>query len=135
VDRMEDLGDAFHGDLEGEWGHYGTAVPNAVTGPLAPGGPDAISSWEGRMAAQAAGRRTAAEAEDYLREKADDPHAGHHTHLDGGSVYCSCGQYLGMTTFAAEDLDDPRARAARESRACTICGKPGVVGLPEPDGR
>lgn len=87
------------------------------------------------MAARSAERRTAAEAEDYLRDQADDPHAGHHEHLDGSAVYCSCGKFFGVTSVVVPDLSTPEAQRDWDSRACGACGQQGVVGpLGEPDG-
>lgn len=49
-----------------------------------------------------------------------DPHSGHHVHLSGMGVYCSCGEYLGITTIALEERPNPYPR-------CSICGERGVV--------
>ena len=66
-----------------------------------------MSTWEDRMAAHAAERQAAAEAEEFLRDQADDPHAGHGTRLDGSAVYCSCGEFLGVTCVVIEDEPGP----------------------------
>jgi hypothetical protein len=69
---------------------------------------------------------TAAQAE---REREKNLHAGHHEHLEGTSVACSCGEFFGVTTvaFPKEAWDDPEAY--RRSLSCRICGKEGVVAL------
>lgn len=74
------------------------------------------------MAARTAKRQMEAGALARLREKATDPHASHHEHLDGAAVYCSCGEFRGVVSVA---IDDPESLASQE---CSTCGKPGVVG-------
>jgi hypothetical protein len=86
---------------------------------------EAALSWEERMAERAAGR-LAAERE--LKE-AEDPHRDHHFHLQGTAVYCSCGEWRGVTCVAFPDefFDDPEAYIA--SLSCDRCGEVGVVRL------
>lgn len=71
------------------------------------------------MAAQAAVRQEIFEAE----ERRVDPHADHHRHLEGTAVYCSCGQFRGITTVAFDEDYDP------DRLSCTECGQRGVVKL------
>jgi hypothetical protein len=78
--------------------------------------------WEARMAAQAAAREAA-------RPPEPDPdpypeHAGHHTHLIGVGVECSCGFFFGVTTVAFDDDYDP------DKLFCSECGKQGAVKFP-----
>lgn len=60
------------------------------------------------MAAQAAVRREAAEAEQRRIEDENDPHRDHSAHLEGTAVVCSCGEFFGVTCVAFEpDLPAP----------------------------
>lgn len=78
-----------------------------------------MSTWEERMAANAAVRRRIFEAE----ERRVDSHVDHHSHLDGTTVYCSCGQFRGIITVAfGEDYDPAKL-------SCSECGAVGVVKL------
>lgn len=73
------------------------------------------------MAARAATRAAAARASE---PAAEDPHAGHHGHLAGTAVYCSCGQLLGVTCVAFDgDYVPDRER-------CHVCGQAGVLASP-----
>lgn len=67
-----------------------------------------MSSWEERMAVKAAARR-AAEPEPV------DPHADHHTHYRGNSIWCSCGAFMGVFSIIIEE--DPPA-----PEPCEVCG-------------
>jgi hypothetical protein len=69
------------------------------------------------MAARAAAREAA-------RPPKPDPHAGHHHHLIGTSVECSCGVFLGIISVVFGDDYDP------DKLSCSICGRRGVVALP-----
>lgn len=73
-------------------------------------------AWEQRMA-QRARERTAKQPPE------PDPHAGHHLHLAGTSVYCSCGEFLGTITVVFDESAPPPR--------CRICGKHGVVAVGE----
>ena len=54
----------------------------------------------------------------------DDPHQGHHSHLSGTSVYCSCGEFRGTTCVAIpKDWDAEKQARLR----CTRCDEHGVV--------
>ena len=80
-----------------------------------------MSSWEQRMSQRAESRR----AQEAAREAAEHPlvkgHEGHHFHLAGTAVYCSCGEYRGVTSVAFEEGYD-------ESKlSCEVCGAPGVA--------
>lgn len=75
------------------------------------------------MAMRAAERQMAADAEEFLRDQANDPHVGHHTHLRGTAVYCSCGEDRGVTCVVIEDGLD------LDSLSCGICGQRGVCGF------
>lgn len=98
---------------DGVWRHTFTGTPlvNAVE-------PD---SWEARMAAKAAERSLAAEAEAELARIGDDPHREHHGHLRGSGVECSCGKFLGVTCVAISEDHDP------DVLSCEACGERGVV--------
>lgn len=78
-----------------------------------------MSTWEERMSIRAKARMAAAEAQ----ERANDPHREHHAHLAGTSVYCSCGEFQGVTCVAFDS--DYNAAAL----SCRICGETGVVAL------
>lgn len=81
-----------------------------------------MSTWEERMSLRAA-ERARKEMERQQRED-EDLHADHHIHLDGASVYCSCGEFHGITCVIIPD--DPHWY---ENLHCSICGKPGVADL------
>lgn len=51
-----------------------------------------------------------------------DPHAGHHQHLEGTGVICSCGEFIGVTCVIIPDDFDETAIS------CSICGQVGVAG-------
>lgn len=79
-----------------------------------------MDTWEERMAAKAELRAAAAKA------AKPDPragHEGHHTHLSGTCVYCSCGEFQGVTCVAFIPGDDPR------EWSCDVCGARGVARL------
>lgn len=79
--------------------------------------------WEARMAARAHRRAERREAARQAEEAANDPHHGHHIHLDGTSVECSCGMDRGVVC-AVIDVDiDP------DTLSCDLCGKRGLVRL------
>jgi hypothetical protein len=50
-----------------------------------------------------------------------DPHAGHHLHLSGPSIICSCGEFQGLICVALTEDYNP------DALRCSICGAPGVV--------
>ena len=98
-----------------------------------------MSSWEERMAlrtAERTARRKAAEAE---AETGLPGHEGHHAHVQGNGLICSCGEIgLGCFSFVPDGRwwsDDPAERAAVEREeadwqawiSCWICGEPGVT--------
>lgn len=66
-------------------------------------------SWENRMASAAAERRAAA-------PKPPDPHSGHHSHYRGNSIWCSCGEFMGVFSIALTDEGPP------PQRVCPTCG-------------
>jgi ribosomal protein L40E len=80
-----------------------------------------MSSWEERMARTAAARATVAEAEQIARCGAENPHRGHHQHLRGTMVSCSCGEDFGVTCVVIDFDFDP------ETLICRECGARGVV--------
>ena len=93
-----------------------------------------MSTWEDRMAAQSAAKGRAYEQERERERQAihgeyDRIHGSHHTHLDGTSVYCSCGEFHGVTCVAFPDPDDEQAMADYAAQSCRICGQRGVVAL------
>ena len=100
-----------------------------------------MTSWEERMAANAAARERAAQAErDRLEREEHDrlvaegviledeeymdygPHAGHATHWHHGCVLCSCGVTLGLACIALtdEDVNGP------PPPPCAICTARGI---------
>lgn len=80
-----------------------------------------MSSWEERMSEKAKARNVIAEAEKIAFDDANDPHKGHHNHLRGNGVECSCGSFFGVTTVIPppEDFDYSTIK-------CEDCGKVGV---------
>lgn len=104
-----------------------------------------MTSWEERMADRAREREAAREAaipRDENGERLDDPHRGHHSHLDGTAVYCSCGEFRGVTTVAFPDwmwnkgpewtwfIQSPYRRLRFWwSVRCRVCGKHGVASM------
>jgi hypothetical protein len=78
-----------------------------------------MSSWEKRMATRAAERARFVAAE----ERATDPHAAHHSHLEGATTYCSCGKFTGITSVVITADYDP------DKLSCAVCGQRGVVNL------
>ena len=85
--------------------------------------------WEERMAARAAVRRERAEAAERAREEANDPHAGHHGHLIGTAVYCSCGEFEGITCVAFPGATREEWKALGAVSRCEACGQRGVSGF------
>ena len=88
-----------------------------------------MSTWEDRMSQRSAAReRKRQEAE---REAEQDEHAGHHTHLIGTTVECSCGADFGVTCVAYPEewwtMTPTQQTAWEESLTCRICGKRGMV--------
>jgi hypothetical protein len=78
-----------------------------------------MGTWEERMSGRARERM----AREARAERENDPHAGHHSHLRGTMVECSCGEFGGVTCVAfGEDYDPAKL-------SCRICGEPGVVTL------
>lgn len=74
------------------------------------------------MAARAAARAVEREAV----EAAADGHAGHHSHLQGAWVVCSCGEVRGITSVALPpEAADPAWEPPPVS--CARCGAVGVV--------
>jgi len=58
-----------------------------------------------------------------MRGYEGDLHRGHHWHLEGTGVWCSCGEFCGITTVAFDkDYDPAKLR-------CSECGQVGVVRL------
>jgi hypothetical protein len=64
-------------------------------------------------------------------------HYGHHMHIEGNGIVCSCGQIMGNFTIAIDPRywsDDPaeKAQARREDEdwyawvTCSVCGRKGV---------
>jgi len=82
-------------------------------------------TWEQQMADRAAKRAIERAAADPARS-----HYGHHQHLDGDEVYCSCGEDRGVITYVIpqEWLDHPELEDEwRASISCDVCGKKGVI--------
>jgi hypothetical protein len=81
-------------------------------------------TWAQRMSQRAAIREAARQAE----AETNDPHRDHHTHLIGTSVYCSCGEFQGITCVVvpffetAEEEDE-----FYDSLVCDLCGQRGLV--------
>lgn len=98
---------------------------------------EAASTWEDRMAARAAERAARRKVEEPPEAPAPG-HEGHHGHIQGNGVMCSCGACFGCFSFApdprywSDDLAE-REQAAREDAdfeawiSCRICGQRGVV--------
>ena len=89
-----------------------------------------MSTWEDRMSQRSAAReRRRQEAE---REAEVDEHAGHHTHLIGTTVECSCGADFGVTCVAYPpewwSATPEQRQAMDDALSCRICGKQGMVG-------
>ena len=82
-----------------------------------------MSSWEERMADQAQAREDARLKDERGRPE-DDPHYGHHSHLRGTMVSCSCGEPYGITSVVISEDYDP------DKIVCHICGAQGYAGLP-----
>ena len=92
-----------------------------------------VSTWEERMAARAEANgwtlRQEWERERLAADAMPDEHAGHHDHLNGTMVECSCGEEFGVTCIAFPDFGtNEEARAFFDSLACRECGKKGVSG-------
>jgi len=69
-------------------------------------------------------------AEEARIAEENDPHRGHHGHLRGTAVECSCGEFQGITCVAFPDLSTEEKWAAWEaSQVCRVCGQRGVVDL------
>jgi hypothetical protein len=91
-----------------------------------------MSTWEERMAVQAEAKgwtwRQEREREDRVIENEfKDEHAGHHSHLNGTMVECSCGCQFGVTCVVFPEFDtDEESRAYYDALACSKCGKKGV---------
>ena len=97
-----------------------------------------MSTWEERMALQ-----SEAKGRSYLKERKrqqqaaggeyDRIHGGLHVHLQGTSVYCSCGQFNGVTCVAFPSewatMTDEEVQADIDALSCDICGKRGAVNL------
>ena len=85
-------------------------------------------------------------AERAARRKAEEPpepdmptgHEGHHYHVRGNGIDCSCGKIGGCFSFVPDPRtwsDDPAERAAVEREeadfqawiSCRICGAAGVI--------
>ena len=75
-----------------------------------------MTSWEDRMAQNQA-RRPVIEA-----AGEDHTHDGHHTHLRGSCVECSCGEFFGVTCVVIDPAFD------YATLRCGVCGEPGVAG-------
>lgn len=80
-----------------------------------------MSTWEERMAEKTEARNIIAEAEQIALEDATDPHKGHHHHLRGTAVECSCGEFFGVTCVVL-----PPEGFDYSSVHCEECGEPGV---------
>jgi len=58
-----------------------------------------------------------------------DEHEGHHRHLNGSMVECSCGEESGVICVAFPVFGtDEESDAFWDSLACRECGKKGVSG-------
>jgi len=82
------------------------------------------------MSARAQERMALIAAEEARIAEENDPHRGHHGHLRGTAVECSCGEFQGLACVAFPRLDTEEERAAyRASLVCRICGERDVVAL------
>lgn len=75
-------------------------------------------------------RRAAERERARLEAEQDTPdgHEGHHTHLRGSAVSCSCGADFGVTCVVLPDFSSrAEAEAWWSSLACSVCGEPGVT--------
>jgi hypothetical protein len=81
-----------------------------------------VTDWEERMSARAAERRAAEPPPLTPFTDPDSEHFGHHSHLRGAMVECSCGLQHGITSVAI-NFDDPQCPW------CSICGEVGVCAL------
>lgn len=97
-----------------------------------------MSTWEERMAIQsrAKGRHYLQEQERQRQAAYSEYnriHGGHHRHLQGTAVYCSCGQFEGITCVAFPPewaaMAGEEIQAAIDAQACSICGERGVLDL------
>jgi hypothetical protein len=79
------------------------------------------------MAARATARREAREAAESEYERRCDPHAGHHGHLIGAGVYCSCGEPHGVTCVVFPGGTDEELRALYGVLRCRMCGQRGAA--------
>ena len=93
------------------------------------------------MAATAAGRVFIPPLDDACEIGDPDAipgHYGHHTHVPGNGIVCSCGQMFGIFSVVPDPRfwsENPQERAAAQEDAeayeasisCSICGERGVV--------
>jgi hypothetical protein len=102
-----------------------------------------VTGWESRMAQRAAQRSMAEPIEPVQACQIGDPdmpdgHRGHHKHVIGNGIVCSCGETFGIFSFVPDPRtwsDDSAERAAleretrewRESISCSICGERGLM--------
>ena len=80
------------------------------------------------MAARAAVRTAKAEAAERARQEADDPHGGHHGHLIGTCVHCSCGEFQGVTCVVFPGGTPGELEALYGALRCKACGQRRVSG-------
>jgi hypothetical protein len=91
-----------------------------------------------RKAAEKAAEAAVREARGGYDETGLPGHEGHHIHVQGSMLICSCGTGLGCFSFIPDPRiwsDDPAVRAAAEREeadwrawiSCWICGQPGVT--------
>jgi hypothetical protein len=106
-----------------------------------------VSTWEERMAARSRAKGRTWQQQEQQRweaaSQAEDAefarrHGGHHSHVRGNVVLCSCGEVFGCFSFAPDPRlwsDDPAecAQARREEDdfqawiICRTCGERGVI--------
>lgn len=94
-----------------------------------------MSTWEERMAQRSAAKgRTLRQQWERESQQEVDEHAGHHTHLTGTMVQCSCGEDFGVTCVAFPpewfEMTPEQVEAEINKIRCSACGKPGMVDLP-----
>ena len=90
-----------------------------------------MTTGEERMAARAQVRKR--EQQPAADSEYDRVHGTHHAHLKGTSVYCSCGEFHGITCVAFPPewatMTEEQVQAEIDAISCDICGKRGVVNL------
>lgn len=95
-------------------------------------------TWEDRMAARTRARGRHHEqvqnrAQQAISDEYERVHGARHRHLEGTAVYCSCGEFHGLTCVALPPewaaMTREQIRADVDAWSCDICGKHGVTRL------